>query len=206
MRIHPAVDIWQRDGAERFVRDLRTVDADVTGQAVIAFEGIRLIRRGYVEGTIYALLLVAAVTAATLRSARATALALVPLVLGVVWTLGVMSALGLSFDLANVWALPLIVGTAAEYGLNLFVRHVGGRQGGGPALARSVVMAILLNGLTTIGGFGSLMIARHQGLFGLGLLLTIGAVVSLLASLLVLPALIRLFASPGAVPASPSTG
>ena len=36
-------------------------------------------------------------------------------------------------------------------------------------------MAVVLNGVTTIVGFGSLMIADHQGIFGLGLLLTIGA-------------------------------
>lgn len=54
-------------------------------------------------------------------------------------------------------------------------------------------MAVILNGLTTIVGFGSLMVASHQGIFGLGLLLTIGASASLAASLVVLPVLIRLF-------------
>jgi hypothetical protein len=47
-------------------------------------------------------------------------------------------------------------------------------------------------------GFGSLMIARHQGIFGLGLLLTIGAFCALLASLVVLPVILRLIARPAA--------
>ncbi len=34
--------------------------------------------------------------------------------------------------------------------------------------ARSTVMAVLIDGLTTIVGFGSLMIADHRGIFGLG--------------------------------------
>ena len=54
-------------------------------------------------------------------------------------------------------------------------------------------MAVIVNGLTTIAGFGSLMVADHQGIFGLGLLLTIGAGTSLASSLLVLPVLIRHF-------------
>ena len=58
-------------------------------------------------------------------------------------------------------------------------------------------MGVLLNGLTTMAGFASLMVARHQGIFGLGLLLTIGAGVSLIASLVVLPVLMELF---GAAP------
>jgi uncharacterized protein len=51
----------------------------------------------------------------------------------------------------------------------------------------------MLNGLTTITGFGSLMIAHHRGMWSLGLLLTLGTAVSLVAALAVLPSLMRLF-------------
>jgi hopanoid biosynthesis associated RND transporter like protein HpnN len=192
LRIHPAVDIWQQAGAERFVTDLRRVDPEVTGPPITSFEAIRFIRRGYFEGTLYALLLVTAMTAAILRSARGTALALSPLALGVLWTVGFMHVFGLEFNLANVWALPLIIGTAAEFGLNIFLRFQEGRDTGGPRLAQSTAMAVLLNGFTTMAGFGSLLVAHHRGIFGLGLLLTVGMIASLLSSLLVLPALLRI--------------
>jgi uncharacterized membrane protein YdfJ with MMPL/SSD domain len=52
--------------------------------------------------------------------------------------------------------------------------------------------AVALNGLTTIAGFGSLLVAHHRGIQSLGLLLTLGSAASLIASLVVLPALIRL--------------
>jgi hypothetical protein len=54
------------------------------------------------------------------------------------------------------------------------------------------VQAVVLNGLTTMSGFGSLMVAQHRGIWSLGLLLTIGAAVSLVAALGVLPALMRI--------------
>jgi hypothetical protein len=196
IRIHPAVDIWEAAGAARFVGELRSVDATVTGPPVTAFESIRLIRRGYLEGALYALALIAAISWAVLRSLRAVVLTLVPLVLGLLWTLGLMRLFDLHFTLANVWALPLIMGTAAEYGLYVYVRFIEGQETGRPVLARSGVLAVVCNGLTTIGGFGSLMVARHQGIFGLGLLLTIGATVSLAASLVVTPVLIQRFARP----------
>ncbi|HXJ80367.1 MAG TPA: MMPL family transporter [Candidatus Methylomirabilis sp.] len=205
LRVHPAVDIWQQAGAERFVSDLRKVDPDVSGPPITSFEAIRFIRHGYFQGTLYALLLVAAVTGLVLRSVRSTALALAPLVLGVLWTIGFMHVFDLSFNLANVWALPLIIGTAAEFGLNMFVRFQEGRDTGGPWLAQSTVMAVVLNGFTTMVGFGSLLVAHHRGIFGLGLLLTIGMIASLLASLFVLPALLRIVygpAIPFPVPAS----
>jgi hopanoid biosynthesis associated RND transporter like protein HpnN len=195
LRIHPAVDIWQKDGARRFINDLRTVDRDVTGPPVTKFEATHLIERGYAEGTPYALVLVATVTFAILRTLRGTALALAPVGLGVLWTLGVMRLLGLEFNLANVWALPLIIGTAAEYGLNIYVRFLEGIGGGGPRFPRSVVSGVMLSWLTTIAGFGSLMVAHHHGIFTLGLLLTLGSTASLVASLFLLPVLIGLFAN-----------
>jgi predicted RND superfamily exporter protein len=192
LRIHPAVDIWDQAGAQRFVTDLRSVDRDVTGPPITSFEAIRFIRHGYFQGTLWALALVIVVTAVILRTARGTALALIPLGLGVLWTLGFMHVFKLEFNLANVWALPLIIGTAAEFGLNIFVRFEEGRETGGPTLGQSTVMAVVLNGFTTMTGFGSLMVAHHRGIFGLGLLLAVGMIASLIASLAVLPALLRI--------------
>jgi hypothetical protein len=196
IRIQPAVDIWQQAGAERFIADLRSVDPDVTGPPVTSFEAIRLIRRGYFEGAFYAFALVAVVAGVTLRSVRGTLLALAPLALTVLWALGLMHVFDLRFNMANVWAVPLIIGISAELGINIYVRFLEARDTGGPVLVRSTVMGVLLNGLTTVVGFASLMFARHQGISGLGLLLTIGAGASLIAALVVLPVLIELFGVP----------
>jgi hopanoid biosynthesis associated RND transporter like protein HpnN len=196
LRIHPAVDIWQEAGARRFIEDLRRVDPDVTGPPVTKFEATHLIERGYFQGTPYALVLVAAITFAVLRTVRGTALSLAPVVLGVLWTLGVMRVLGLEFNLANVWALPLIIGTAAEYGLNIYVRFREGIEGGGPRFPESVILGVILSWLTTIAGFGSLMVAHHHGIFTLGLLLSVGSTASLGGALFVLPVLIGLFVKP----------
>ena len=61
-----------------------------------------------------------------------------------------------------------------------------------PRFARSTILAVVFNGLTTISGFGTLMLAHHRGMWSLGLLLTLGSVTSLVASIMVLPVLMRL--------------
>ncbi|MEK7388030.1 MAG: MMPL family transporter, partial [candidate division NC10 bacterium] len=91
LQIHPAVDIWSREGALRFVTELRSVDPEVTGTPVITFEAIRFMERSYQEGMVYAVLLISLITALTLRHIRETLLALLPLGLGMVWTFGLMS-------------------------------------------------------------------------------------------------------------------
>jgi hopanoid biosynthesis associated RND transporter like protein HpnN len=191
IQIHPKVNIWERTGAERFVADLRSVDPEITGTPIVTFEAIRYMERGYKQGTVYAFLLVGALSWLLIRRLREAALAMLPLVLGTLWTVGLMHVFRLPFNLANVFGLPLILGAGAEFGLNVVLRYLEGREHGGPLVARSTVMAVLVNGLTTIVGFGSLMIADHRGIFGLGLLLTLGMVATLTASLIVLPVMLQ---------------
>jgi hopanoid biosynthesis associated RND transporter like protein HpnN len=204
LQIHPKVDIWEREGARQFVRELRSVDPDVTGAPIITFEAIGYMERAYFQGTAYAFILVGLLSALMIRRVKETLLALLPLVLALLWTIGLMRVFDLQFTMANVWGLPLIVGASAEFGLNVIVRYLEGRDHGGPLIARSTIMAVALNGVTTMVGFGSLMIARHQGIFGLGLLLMIGAFCALLASLVVLPVILRLIARPAAHAAEPT--
>ena len=193
LQIHPAVNIWDRDGSTRFVHDVRSVDPDVTGTPVITHEAIRLMERAYKQGTVYAIILVSLLTYIMLRRVRETLLALSPLALGMIWTAGLMWIFDLKLNLGNVFGIPLILGAAAEFGLNIVMRYMEGRDQAGPLIARSTVMAVLVNGLSTMVGFGSLMLAAHRGIYGLGLLLTLGSFAALIASLIVLPVLLRAF-------------
>src|SRR3989441_2679019 len=206
LQIHPGVDIWDREGARRFVSDLRLVDPDLTGPPVITLEALGLMERAYQQGTIYAILLVSLVTALTLRRIRETVLALLPLGLGLMWAFGLMYFFGLKFNMGNVFGLPLILGAAAEYGLNIVLRFMEGRDHGGPLIARSPLMAVLLRWRPTILGFGSLMISDHPGIFGLGLLLPLGTATRLIPALVVLPVLLRTMPTHAPLATSPAMG
>ncbi len=88
--------------------------------------------RAYLQGTLYAFVLVGGLTFWMLRRVRESLLALVPLALGLLWTVGLMRLFDLKFNLANVWGLPLIIGT---------VRRVRPQRGdelpGGPRARRA---------------------------------------------------------------------
>src|SRR5262249_40878433 len=124
IQIHPSVNIWDREGAQKFVTELRTVDAEVTGTPIITYESIRLMERAYWQGTLSAVVLVTVLTALSLRRARETLLALAPLGLGLLWTAGLMYFFDLKFTLGNVFGLPLILGAASEFGLNIVLRFM----------------------------------------------------------------------------------
>jgi uncharacterized protein len=193
LQVYSRQDPWDYPSQARFVEELRSVDPDVTGQPVVGYESTRLIASSFRLGLAYAFALVAGIAALMIRRVRETVLAMVPLILGTLWTIGVMELAGLKLNLVNVWAFPLIIGSAAEYGLYIVLRSLESPEhGGGPRLARSTVMAVMFNGLTTITGFGSLLVANHRGVWSLGLLLVTGSAMTLATSLVLLPTLVRL--------------
>ena len=190
IQIYPKNNIRERAPLEEFITQLRQVDADVTGSPVIGYESIQAMKAGYIEGAIYAFLAILLVTCFTLRRVGDTLLAVLPLALGVIWTAGLMHLFGLQFNLANLVAIPLIIGIGVENGIHIVHRFREAGESGPELVAGSTGQAVALFSLTTMVGFGSLMVARYYGIFSMGLLLTIAVGSVLIASLAVLPMLL----------------
>ena len=62
---------------------------------------------------------------------------------------------------------------------------------------RDAGKAVLISGLASMTGFGSLILGRHQGLESLGILMTIGIGTCMVAGLTFLPALLNLLVRRG---------
>jgi hypothetical protein len=190
LQIYPQKNVWEREPLEEFVSQLRQVDPDVTGSPVIGYESIRAMKEGYIEGGLYALVAIVIVTFLTLRRAGDTLFALFPLGLGMIWAIGWMWLFGLQFNLANLVVLPLIIGIGIENGIHLVHRFREAGESGPALVAGSTGQAVTLFSLTTMIGFGSLMVAKYYGIFSIGLLLTLAVGSVLAASLVVLPLLL----------------
>jgi predicted RND superfamily exporter protein len=190
LQIFPKKNVWEREAQEEFVQQIRQVDPDVTGNPVIGYESIKAMKEGYIEGGIYAFLAILVVTFFTLRRVGDTMLAILPLGLGIVWTAGLMWVFNLQFNLANLVAVPLVIGIGVENGIHLVHRYREEGLGGPALIAGSTGQAVALFSLTTMIGFGSLMVARYYGIFSMGLLLTLAVGSILAASLTVLPLLL----------------
>jgi uncharacterized protein len=195
--VFPREDVWEPQPLARFVRDLQTVDADALGAPVTNFEYMETIKEGYSKASVYAMSGIVFLTFLMFRGALSTLLALVPLLVGSVWTLGMMVLLGVQFNMANLLFLPLIIGIGIDNGVHIVhsFRATGKYEGESAPLARSTAKAITLAALTTIVGFGSLMISSHRGIHSLGLLVALGVGSVLIASLTTLPSLLAILGS-----------
>lgn len=124
------------------------------------------------------------------KSVRNTLLALGPPVLGLFMTFGILGILGIDLNPANLIVLPLILGIGVDDGVHVI--HDFRHQRGEYRTAASTINAITLTSLTSMIGFGSMIIASHQGLVSLGIVLVVGVGSCLFVSLVTLPAMLTL--------------
>jgi hopanoid biosynthesis associated RND transporter like protein HpnN len=189
LRIYAKDNIWQRETMLAFVNELRSVDPDVTGPPVVGSESITLMKDGYVEGGFYAFTAILLTVFITFRRVSDTLLCLFPVLIATLWTVGLMWLFGLQFNLANLVVIPLIIGIAVDGGIHM-VHRAREEKRADNLLTSSTARAVVLSFLSTMIGFGSLMCAGHQGIYSLGLLLTIAVGSALVVTLMVLPVLL----------------
>jgi predicted RND superfamily exporter protein len=90
-------------------------------------------------------------------------------------------------------AFPLIIGVGVDNGVHVLHDYLSRRDKDRRyLLSHTIGQGIFVAALTTILGFGVLMISRHQGLFGLGLILTLGVSCCMVSALVFLPAVLRI--------------
>jgi len=173
---------------EQFVADVRSVDPRATGNPLQTYEASRQMKRSYVQAAWYALAAILLVLYLDFRTIRHTMLAMLPVGLGMLQLFGILGILEIAINPANMIVLPLILGIGIDDGVH--VVHDFRRRSGAYRMSPSTASAVLITSLTTMVGFGSLMIASHQGLQSLGRVLTIGVSCCLFTSLVMLPALL----------------
>jgi len=195
--VYPSVDIWDIAQREKFMGQLRQIDSGVTGNAIHMFESTRLMRDGYFQGGVYAMVAIFTYILVSFGNIRATLIVLLPVVTGSMWTVGIMGLAGISFNLANLVILPLIIGIGVVNGVHLVHRYREEKDKNVNILSKSTGQGVILSSLTTMIGFGSLMVADYQGIYSLGLVLTLGVGCCLLASITLLPAMLKLCAAKG---------
>ncbi|MEW6366172.1 MAG: MMPL family transporter [Acidobacteriota bacterium] len=126
------------------------------------------------------------------RSVPISLAVLTPTAFSIIITFGLLILLHHPFSLMAVASLPLIIGIGIDNGIHMANRYL---EGGGKdiiAVVRATGAALFLSNLTTLVGFGALMLSDFYPLAELGLVTTTGMALTMSASMLFLPAAILL--------------
>jgi predicted RND superfamily exporter protein len=193
MHVYPKKNLFEREDLEIFRDVVSNVHPNVTGlPQMFLLMNLETIREGKLAflaavGVIFLVLLL------DFKRPLIAALAFLPLVSGIAFTHAVMWLLNEKLNYLNVIALPVIIGIGVDDGVHFFHRYLREGKGGLRRAVTSVGRAMLMTSLTTMIGFGSLMLYLMRGMASMGLVLFVGVGMCFAVTITLLPALAKVF-------------
>ena len=190
LMVYPKKDLRVRENQREFIEQVQTVCGNLTGSPVQLYYYTDLLKRSYEEAARYALVAIVLLVFFHFRSLLCIALALLPVAIGFLWLGGIMGFFNVQLNPANIMMLPLVIGIGVTNGIHILNRYAEEQTPG--ILARSTGKAVFVSGLTSIAGFGSLILAKHKGIQSLGYVMSCGLAACMLGGLVFLPAVLTL--------------
>lgn len=193
--VNPKENLWDQKALGRFVNDIEPRVAsvpgapDVTGITSDIYHSTAYIQRAFFKATAYALALIFVLVLLDLRRVGQTLLAVSVLGLGLPMLVALMGLFNSSWNFANFFALPILIGAGHEYGVFLVHRYREACKDPRRAWRRWDVSdgALLLCAYVTSSSFGFFWaLAKHRGLKSLGLVMALGTACIYLSAVLVL--------------------
>jgi len=182
---------------EEFTREVRIIAPESVGVPISIQESGRTIVRAFIQAGALSFLSIAILLAVALRRLSDVAIALGPLVLAGILTLGTCVFIGLPLNFANIIALPLLFGIGVAFDIYFVMAW---RSGMRRLLRSPLTRAVILSAGTTASAFGTLWISSHPGLASMGELLAISLGWILATVLFLLPALLAQATYRGGLP------
>ena len=190
--IYARGQVWDFEYLRRFTDQLERVSPKITGNPPMFLRLIDYIGRDGLRAIILAIFIVLLLLWIDFRNWRMALLGIIPLLAGGIWMIGLLKTFGMMLTFVNVMGLPMILGIGIDDGVHLLHRYKYEGLNKTPLVLKSTGKAILLTSLTTMAGFGSLLLGTYRGFASLGMLLAIGVAACFLTTVLFLPAIIGL--------------
>ena len=191
LTVFPAENIWTDvNFLQRFTSDLDRVSNKATGMPPVMQELIRVIGNDGKNAALLTVFVVFLLLWLDFRSFKYAIIAMIPLVAGVIWMVGLMHLVSMQLTVVNVMGLPLIIGIGIDYGVHIVHRwRIEGSKKVNQIFA-STGKAIFLTSITTMLAFGSLIFSIWRGFGSLGGAMFIGVGACFLSTFIILPGII----------------
>ena len=195
--IYPSVGLSDGRNSMRFADDVRTIRTDTgavyhaASTSIIASDMLRLMIDEAPTMVLLTVLVIILFKLLILRRVLWVAAALLPLAASFVWMFGLMPLLGLKITFYNLVVLPTVLGIGDDSGIHVVHRYLEEGPGSIGHVLRSTGEHITVSALTTMVGFAGLLTSLHPGLRTIGALAVLGISMTLVAALVVLPALLQ---------------
>lgn len=192
VEVVPKANLEEARAMRGFVNDVRRELPHATGTPIVYLEASDAVIKAFTQAFTYALVAITVLLWVSMKRRVDVILVLTPLLLAALYTGAATVLLGMPFNFANIIALPLLLGMGVDNGIHMVHRFRTAPPADGLMLNTSTATAIGLSAMTNASGFGSLAISPHAGTASMGVILTIGILITLACTMLVLPSLMSL--------------
>lgn len=121
------------------------------------------------------------------RSLRFSLMASIPLMIGISLLLGTMKVMNVKFNVMNFGIIPMIIGIGVDNGIHIIRGYLDSPEHSVRESLSVCGRAVIMTSLTTIAGFGSLVLGEYRGIISMGILAGFGVGYCLIATVFVLP-------------------
>lgn len=180
---------WRREAPPALAALVGGIDgAMLTGVNVVSQRLRQIVWRDAGFACLLGLVVVFLMLLWEMERPRDAVLGLLPVILGVLWTVAGMAVLGQALNFLNVFVITMIIGIGVDYGIHMIHRL---REGGGTERVAETARAVVFASLTTVVGFGSLVTTHFPGLRSIGMMTSAGVVLACLVAVAILPLLVH---------------
>jgi len=172
------------------------VSAGLTGLTVVGRDEMATSGKGLAWSSTLALLLILALMIFSFRMFSAPLVSGIPLVTGVIWTLGITGFTIHRLNIITAMYMVVLLGLGIDYAIHLLTAFIQEREDG-QNFSESITQALIKSGngiivgaLTTAAAFFMLTISKTEMLSELGIVAGIGIFCELFAMLLLIPPLL----------------
>jgi predicted RND superfamily exporter protein len=189
---YPRSGVWEKDIDRVMVRKLKELSPGVSVASItmVIAELKQIITKDFLVATLIAALGVLLILIIQFREVKGIVFCFISLGMGVLWMVGCMGLFNIPMNFANIVVFPMVIGFGIDNNTHLYHRFRENRHEGVAATFSFTGRAVIISTLTSLAGFGSLIMSRYGGLKSIGVLAVVGLSLCLVTALLVLPALI----------------
>lgn len=191
LTVFPAENMWTNlNFLQRFTSDLDRISNKATGMPPVMQELFRVVGNDGKNAAFLTIFVVFLLLWLDFRSFKYAIIAMLPLLAGVIWMVGLMYLVGMQLTVVNVMALPMILGIGIDDGVHIVHRwRIEGSKKIRQIFA-STGKAIFLTSITTMLAFGSLVFSIWRGFSSLGGAMFIGVGACFLSTVIILSGII----------------
>jgi predicted RND superfamily exporter protein len=171
-----------------------------TGTSIVALEGYKYLNNGLLNSVGLALLIIGIIMAYIFRSFKMLLMAMIPNLIPLFLTAGLMGYLGIPLKPSTVLVFSIAFGMSVDYTIHFLAKYkqeLKRHQWDVPKTVSDTInemgMSMLYTSIILFFGFGSLIISDFDGTKYLGLLISITLIASLFSNMVLLPALLMTF-------------